>query len=267
MNPALLQVIAFRTIFQIFLKKCKYNLPTTFLAVCSLNEIIPAHIINAMFCLIEAKRGQIKQTIHLYSYNPNRLAEYLNDISTIRCYISFSKRPMQLVRTRDRIYLFSDTLKSVTGHISPHINCTQNLLSGGITHSIQLNFETLKFENDTYCLNHRHMKEINFYFPKNFDTPALCPDLYVTLRKARNENIQPQPRFSDDDFHVKQVTRSSLFMSYTYRCPSCANTIFDYNCMSQKSVNKSFLRQQSVYELICDCLCCTRATYKPSKFP
>ena len=179
MQPALLQVIAFRTIFQVMLRKWNFNLPTTFLAVCSLNPLIPDNVIENLFGLIKAKKGKIIQTIHLYSFNPCRLLSYLSNSQSIMRRLSFLSRPMIYTREREMIFLFVDLLKSVTGFIEPNIDCNVKHVLPYITHTVELVFESLCFENDSYFFNHKQMKKKKNYFPKNFDLPKNLPNGYT----------------------------------------------------------------------------------------
>jgi hypothetical protein len=267
MKPATLEVIAFRTMFQVILKKVNYNLPTAFLIMSSLEGIVPHHIVEKMFGLIEANREQIKQTIRLFSQDPSRLADYLSHMLNIRNHIIFQRRPIIFERTRYVTKLFSDCLKSVSGHVLPHIQCNTKSVLRGLTHKIELCFESIRFQNDNYILNHKQMNKIIFGFPKNFDLSMCATTLYTSLREARSRNIQPQPKFVDDEFHVKISSRHVLLMSFTYRCPSCYNVIFDYNCISQKYVNKTFDIRQIMDRVMCECICCTKDTYTPFQFP
>ena len=265
---ATLKVIAFRTIFQCVLRKWKFNLPTAFFVLSWLDGLVPERLIEDMFQLIEARNGQIKQIIHLYSYDPTTLAECLNNISRIRPHIWFTRRPIMFVRKRLMTYLFSDSLKSATSHILPHINCCEpNLILGEVKHTIVLKFDNIKFENDTYLLNHMRMNKIVFNFPKNFDLPNF-PSLYTSLKFARDNGIRPQPIFIDDSFHVKPSNKSTLFMSYTHKCPSCYSPTFRYNCITQKHRNRTFIKRKKKSKTkICECIFCTNIKYRNIKFP
>ena len=200
----------------------------------TLNGIVPENLIEDMFCLIEAKNGEITQTIHLYSHDPTRLVEHLSHMISIRDFILFQRRPIQFVRTRYMIYLFADCLKSVGGHITPHINSYLMTVLPEMMHTVELNFDYIRFENDLYILNHNRMNRIIFYFPKNFDLPECSPSLFTSLNLARRTSIQPQPKFIDDEFHVKATNKCSLFMSFTFSCPCCHNSIYKYNSVSEK---------------------------------
>ena len=157
MKPAILQVIAFRTIFQVVLRKWKFNLPTAFFVMSSLDGLVPDHIIEEMFSMIQAKNGQISQTIELLSYDPEKLTQYLANMINIRTHILFLRKPLQYVRSRYMTYLFSDILKCVRSHIVPHIDCNLKSVLRGVIHTVELTFDTLMFENDTYVLNHKQM--------------------------------------------------------------------------------------------------------------
>jgi hypothetical protein len=251
-----------------------YNLPTTFFVLCSMTHLIPENVLEKMFNMIQASKGQITQTIHLYSYDPCRLSAYLSDMLIIRPFINFRRRPMQFVRSRNKIFLFADTLKSLNLSIAPHIDCELRKVLRDVTHTIQLSFRNLKFENDRYILNHKHMHTMNFFFQKNFDiikksdVIKFSPTLFTALIYAREMNIQPQPRFSDDSFHLKPTSKCNLFMSFTYKCPSCHSDIFDYNSISQKFINKNFDdHERLVSNLVCECLYCIDYTFKNHKFP
>ena len=265
--PPLLEVIAFRTIFQAVLKKWRYNLPTAFFVMCSLEGLIPDQIVENMFGLIEGEYGEIKQTIVLFSYDPSRLAGMLSNMMNLRTHVQFLRRPIHFERTRFMSYLFSDVLKSVRGHVVPHIDRpTRNVLRG-VRHTIKLTFKSLRFENDTYTLNHKGMTSIVFHFPKIFDLPKFSPSLYTALKYARSFNVQPQPKFVDENCHVKLSARNSLFMSYTYACPSCSNAIFEYNCISQRYIIRSFDHHDLIRKKLCECICCTKEKYRNIKFP
>ena len=266
MKPATLEVIAFRTMFQVVLKKVNFNLPTAFLIMSCLDQLIPNHIVEKMFSLIETERGQITQTIQLMSCDPNRLAEHLSHMLNIRNHILF-RRPILFQRTRYVSKLFNDCLKSVAGHILPHINVNTKTILRGLIHTIQLDFDSMRFQNDTYILNHRQMTKIIFGFPKNFDMTLTAPTLYRALRDARKRNIKPQPKFVDDEFHVKLSNRHVLLMSFTYKCPCCFNDIFDYNCLSQKFNNKTFDTREFMGRPMCQCISCIEDTYMPINFP
>ena len=263
-----LKVLAFRTIFQCVLRKWKFNLPTAFFVMSYLDGIIPEGIIEDMFHLIEARNGQITQIIHLFSYDPTTLAECLNNMARIRPHIWFSRRPLQFVRTRLMTYLFSDSLKSASSNILPYINCCKpDFILGEVKHTIVLKFDNIKFENDKYLLNHMRMRKIVFHFPKNFDLPNFIPSLYTSLKLARESGIQPQPMFIDDAFHFKPSNKSTLFMSYTHKCPSCYNATFRYNCITQKRRNRTFIKSKKIRKKICECIFCTNLKYRNIKFP
>ena len=267
LNPTILQVIAFRTIFLHVLRKWNFNLPTTFFVLSSLKGVVPDHLIEEMFSLIEATNGSITQTIHLYSYDPTLLQECLSNMITITDHVCYELRPIEFVRKRVKTYLFADCLKSVRTHIASHINfCLKNVLCG-VMHSVELKFDKLTFRNDKYVLNHKHMKEIVFNFPKNFDLPKFVPSLYTSLKDARENNIQPQPRFIDDLFHIKPSNKNCLFMSFTFSCPSCHGNTFNYNCLTQKLVNKTFDYHKTIRKVICECISCTNVEYRAIDFP
>jgi hypothetical protein len=267
MKPALLQVLSFRLIFQIFLRKYRYNLPTTFLALSCLEPWIPDGVVENMFSMIKARHEKIKQTIQIISNDPNRLSELLLDIPSVAEHLFFLRRPMIFIRERQVCYVFADLIRSVSGDILPHFEFSNNKgLVVACNHTVQLSFESLVFEDDSYILNHREMRKITFYFPKNFDLPKCYPSLFTSLKLARESNVRPQPRFSDDHFHVKPVSRYNLFMSFTFSCPSCHNTIFDYNCLKQKNIIKTFeICNNDAAN--CNCICCKKEVYKQFNFP
>ena len=238
------------------------------MALVGLEYLFPDELVMRMMMKLKAKGGKVKQIIHLYSQDPDTLLQYLETIPFMDSGFLLTRRPIIFVGTSNCEVVFDHYLRSVSREILPKIDfCELSSVLREIKHEVEISFKELSFENDSFPINHKSMGMISFQFPKNFDFPEASSNLFNVLKQALKENIVPQPKFVDECQHVNSCNRFILYMSFTFKCPTCLHSIYDYNSFFQKNKVKNFENPTSLEAKICRCMWCRKKTYKQRPFP